>query len=251
MPPYIKILGTRINIVDKKELEAIIIRAVKQHKHTLIFNVNLQCLNLCYEQPALRSIMNQNDIVFCDGAGVRLAARLKGHRLPPRITYADWIWELATFCEREDISLYFLGGRPGVAARASNVILSRFPKLQIKGTHHGYFDKGVKSRENRGVIEAINHTRADILIAGLGMPLQEYWLKENWEQLDVHVALSGGAIFDYIAGDLKRAPRWMTQNGLEWLGRLIIEPRRLWRRYLIGLPLFFWRFSKEFWQEIN
>jgi N-acetylglucosaminyldiphosphoundecaprenol N-acetyl-beta-D-mannosaminyltransferase len=77
------------------------------------------------------------------------------------------------------------------------------------------------------------------------MPLQERWLMENWDHIDANVALTGGAVFDYVSGELQRAPRWMTDNGLEWLGRLLIEPRRLWKRYLIGNPLFIWRVLKQ------
>jgi N-acetylglucosaminyldiphosphoundecaprenol N-acetyl-beta-D-mannosaminyltransferase len=75
----------------------------------------------------------------------------------------------------------------------------------------------------------------------MGMPIQELWLEENWDRVNANIALTGGAVFDYISGDLKRAPHWMTDHGLEWLGRLIIEPRRLWKRYMIGNPLFLWR----------
>lgn len=91
------------------------------------------------------------------------------------------------------------------------------------------------------VIEKINKVRPNILLVGFGMPVQEYWLQENWEKIDTNIALTGGAVFDYLSGELRRAPRWMTDHGLEWLGRLIIEPRRLWKRYIIGLPLFFLR----------
>jgi N-acetylglucosaminyldiphosphoundecaprenol N-acetyl-beta-D-mannosaminyltransferase len=83
------------------------------------------------------------------------------------------------------------------------------------------------------------------MIVGFGMPMQEQWLMENWDRLDVRVVIAGGAIFDFISGDLKRAPMWMNDHGLEWLGRLLIEPRRLWKRYIIGNPLFFARVLGE------
>lgn len=117
----------------------------------------------------------------------------------------------------------------------------KYPQFQVVGTHDGYFDKSVDSQENQMVIEKINKVRPNILLVGFGMPVQEYWLQENWEKIDTNIALTGGAVFDYLSGELRRAPRWMTDHGLEWLGRLIIEPRRLWKRYIIGLPLFFLR----------
>ena len=91
------------------------------------------------------------------------------------------------------------------------------------------------------MIEGINAAKPDLLIVGLGMPLQERWLADNWSSIDAGVALTAGATFDYISGELRRAPRWMTDNGLEWLGRLLLEPGRLWKRYIIGNPIFFWR----------
>jgi N-acetylglucosaminyldiphosphoundecaprenol N-acetyl-beta-D-mannosaminyltransferase len=95
--------------------------------------------------------------------------------------------------------------------------------------------------ENQAVIQAINAAKPDILIVGLGTLHQEHWLKENWHSLEAHVALAVGAAFDYVSGEVARGPRWMTDNGLEWLSRLVVEPRRLWRRYVIGNPLFLWR----------
>jgi N-acetylglucosaminyldiphosphoundecaprenol N-acetyl-beta-D-mannosaminyltransferase len=95
------------------------------------------------------------------------------------------------------------------------------------------------------VLQAINATSPDILLVGLGMPIQERWLMENWGFVKAKVALPVGALFDYLAGEIPRAPHWMTDHGLEWLGRLIVEPRRLWRRYLLGNPRFLWLVLKQ------
>jgi N-acetylglucosaminyldiphosphoundecaprenol N-acetyl-beta-D-mannosaminyltransferase len=110
--------------------------------------------------------------------------------------------------------------------------------LRIVGVFHGYFNKSAGGKENEKVIAQINRCHPDVLIVGFGMPLQEKWLAENLSKLEIKVAMPGGAVFDYMSGRIRRAPRWMTDHGLEWLGRLLIEPRRLWRRYLIGNPLF-------------
>jgi N-acetylglucosaminyldiphosphoundecaprenol N-acetyl-beta-D-mannosaminyltransferase len=95
------------------------------------------------------------------------------------------------------------------------------------------------------VIQAINKAQPDVLLVGFGQPLQELWLDEHWDAVNVQAAIAVGALFSYVAGDVRRAPRWMTDHGLEWLGRLLIEPRRLWQRYLIGLPVFFARVLAE------
>jgi N-acetylglucosaminyldiphosphoundecaprenol N-acetyl-beta-D-mannosaminyltransferase len=123
------------------------------------------------------------------------------------------------------------------------------PDLRIAGVRHGYFDHRAGSPENGLVVAEINAARPDILLVGLGMPLQERWLMENLHGLDVGAALTGGAVFDYASGKLRRGPRLLTANGLEWLARLIVEPRRLWRRYLLGNPLFLARVIGQRWRK--
>ena len=155
------------------------------------------------------------------------------------------MWKLAEFSVENGHSIFFLGAKPGVAEKASEKLRFRYPDLMISGIHHGYFNKDENSLENRRVIRAINESQPDILLVAFGMPLQEKWLMANWDKVHAHVALTGGAVFDYISGSLQRGPRWMTDHGLEWLARLLIEPRRLWKRYLIGNPLFIYRVLRE------
>ncbi|MGC9399875.1 MAG: WecB/TagA/CpsF family glycosyltransferase [Anaerolineae bacterium] len=211
----------------------------------IVLSGNVHSFNLAYRQLWLRSFFNQANVVRLDGAGVRLGAWILGHQTPSRMTWADFAWDLAEFAEPRGFTFFFLGARPGVADKAAAKLKIRFPNLRIVGTHHGYFDKTPGSAENEAVIEQINAVKPNILIIGFGMPLQERWLMENWDRINANVALTGGAVFDYVSGELRRAPRWMTDNGLEWLGRLLIEPRRLWKRYLIGNPLFLWRVLKQ------
>jgi N-acetylglucosaminyldiphosphoundecaprenol N-acetyl-beta-D-mannosaminyltransferase len=235
----VNMLGVGVDPLTVEELHAEIGRLVRSGERGLVLNANAHCLNLCYEDPKLRDFLNGAEVVFCDGAGVMLAARVLGRRLPARITYADWAWQLAAFVESEGFSLYFLGARPGVAQAAARRLKERYPTLEIVGVHHGYFD------HSEAVVEEINAAAPDILLVGLGMPLQEYWLMENWHRLDAGVALTGGAVFDYVSGRLRRGPHLLTSSGFEWLARLLIEPRRLWRRYLVGNPLFLLRVLKQ------
>ena len=216
-------------------------RLIREGGGGLVLNANVRCLILCYGDPALRAFLNGADVVFCDGAGVMLAARLLGGRIPERITYADWAWRLAAFAEAQGLSLYLLGARPGVAEAAARRLRSRHPGLEIAGVRHGYFDRAAGSQENEAVLAGINAASPDILLVGLGMPLQERWLMHNRDRLNAGVALTGGAVFDYVSGGLRRGPRVLTDNSFEWLARLLVEPRRLWRRYLFGIPLFFVR----------
>ena len=220
-------------------------RLVRGGRRGLVLNVNAHCLNLCYEDPRLRDFLNGAEAVLCDGAGVMLAARILGERIPQRITYADWIWQLADLASARGFSLYFLGARPGVAREAARRLRKRYPDLEIVGVRHGYFDHSAGAAENEAVVEEINASAPDILLVGLGMPLQERWLMENIERLDAGVVLTGGAVFDYVSGRLRRGPRFLTDSGFEWLARLLVEPRRLWRRYLLGNPLFLLRVLRQ------
>jgi N-acetylglucosaminyldiphosphoundecaprenol N-acetyl-beta-D-mannosaminyltransferase len=241
----VNVLGVGVDPVSVAELHARILGIVCEGGHALVLHVNAHGLNLCYRDPALRSFFNAASVVFSDGAGVVLAARILGQHLPERITYADWAWQLAAFAERENLSLFFLGARPGVAERAVACLKERHPNLKVVGAHHGYFDQDPGSPENEAVLKEINASRPDVLLVGFGMPLQERWLMHIWDRVDARVALTGGAVFDYVSGELKRGPRILTDNGFEWFARFLIEPKRLWRRYVIGNPLFLSRVLKQ------
>lgn len=244
-PSSIDILGVHVHPLTVSELHDRIAQAIEGHRHELVLNVNVHCLNLAAENPWLRDFLNRSEIVFCDGAGVILGARILGHAIPERITYADWTWQLANFAEQHGYSLFFLGAKPGIAQKAADNLRAVHPNLIIAGVQDGYFEKSPGHPQNQAVISAINDARPHILLIGMGMPLQEEWLCQNWDRIQTNVALTGGAVFDYLSGELTRAPRWMTDNGLEWLGRLVIEPQRLWKRYLVGNPQFIWRVLKQ------
>lgn len=235
----VNLLGIAVDPLTVAQLHDEIAGIVEAGDKALVLNVNVHAMNLAYRQPWLRDLFNAARVVFCDGAGVMLGARLLGETIPQRITYADWMWQLAGFAQSRSYSLFFLGAQEGIAERAAGELLARFPALRIVGTHHGYFAK--TGPENERVIELINSARPNILVVAFGMPLQERWLCENWEKIEANVFLTGGACFDYVAGAVSRCPRWMADNGLEWLYRLLIEPRRMFTRYVIGNPLFIWR----------
>jgi N-acetylglucosaminyldiphosphoundecaprenol N-acetyl-beta-D-mannosaminyltransferase len=241
----VNVLGIDVDPLSVAELHAKILGIVREEGHALVLHANVHGLNLSYRDPELRSFFNDAPVVFCDGAGVRLGARILGRSLPQRITYADWAWQLMDFAEKENLSFFFLGARPGVAKKAAARLKERYPNLKIAGIHHGYFDRTPGNPENEAVLREINAAKPDVLLVGFGMPLQERWLMQNWDKVDARVALTGGAVFDYVSGELKRGPRILTDNGFEWLARLLIEPQRLWRRYVVGNPLFLLRVLKQ------
>lgn len=241
----INVLGVRVGDVSVHQLHDHITSSITQNKRCVIPNVNVHCINIAFNQPWLRAFLNDAPFVFVDGYGVILGAYLLGYRLTHRITYAEWMWKLSEFCAQNGFSLYFLGAMPGVADRAAAVLSARHPDLMIKGVQHGYFNRSNGSKENRAIIDAINAKKPNILVVGFGMPLQEQWLLENWGSLDVNVGLTGGAVFDYVSGDMRRGPRLLTDHGFEWMARFVLEPGRLWKRYIIGNPLFLLRVVRQ------
>lgn len=241
----ITVLGVRFHPLTSDEILSIVQHTVERRGRARIANVNVYGMNLAFEQIWLRDFFNHAEVVFCDGAGVALAAQILGHPPFERVTYADWMWQVGALAAARGFTLFLLGAKEDIAEKAAEKLRERFPTVKIVGTHHGYFNHVVESEENQRVLQRINTAAPDILVLGFGMPLQERWLMENWDALNARVGLTGGAVFDYVSGTLRRGPSWMTDNGLEWLARLIIEPRRLWRRYLIGNPLFFWRVLRQ------
>ena len=239
------ILGVRVDALRLDNVLDMITRTINARERAIITYANIHTLNLAHELSWFRAFLNRSDVVFCDGFGVKWGARLLGAWIPERFTAPDWMARLAEAACQNDFSLFFIGARPGVAWQAAEHLQSHFPKLRIVGVHHGYFDRTSGSAENELAIQAINAVKPNMLVVGFGMPFQERWLLENWDRLDANVALTAGAVFDYLSGTLPRAPGWMTDHGMEWLGRLFVEPRRLWRRYLIGNPLFLYRLLRQ------
>jgi N-acetylglucosaminyldiphosphoundecaprenol N-acetyl-beta-D-mannosaminyltransferase len=201
-----------------------------------VMYVNAHVLNQSQAMPELRAALEASDLVYCDGYGVRLAAKALDVEIPHRMTGADWIWDLAALCEASGQSLYLLGSEPEVSREAADRLNRWYPRLEVAGCHHGYFEPG--SAHDERVIEDINLRRPDIVLVGMGTPKQELWVDHNAERIGAGVVWTVGALFDYVSGRVPRAPAWLADNGLEWIFRLAIEPQRMWRRYLLGNPVF-------------
>lgn len=240
----ISVLDVRIHKITLDQLFSSILAFALSPEKQIIAHVNIKAINLAYHLPWYRDFLNKSDLVFCDGVGVALGAKILGHaiQLQHRMTCPDWIERLALVCEQNEVSMFLLAGRPGVAKNAIRKLLKIAPQLEV-ASHHGFFEK--QGDENQRVIEQINRFNPGILYVGMGMPLQEKWIIENADKLNTRLIMPLGACLDFYVGEVARAPRWMTDHGFEWLGRLLIEPHRLWKRYLIGNPLFIWRVFKQ------
>jgi N-acetylglucosaminyldiphosphoundecaprenol N-acetyl-beta-D-mannosaminyltransferase len=237
------IFDIRIDLAQPAELLRTISGWASERRTRRVMYVNAHVVNQSRATPGLSDALRRADLVYCDGYGVRLAARVLNRPVPHRMTGADWIWGLATLCELSGQPIYLLGSEPPLAREAAERLKRGYPRLEVVGAHHGFFD--LDSPHNERVIEHINAHRPRIVLVGMGTPKQELWVDRYADRLDGAVVWTVGALFDYVSGHMPRAPRWLADNGFEWIFRLAMEPQRMWRRYLLGNPVFLSRVLSE------
>ena len=228
--------GLPVDSVSIKEIAPELIRLAKNPKDQPYFvtYLNAHCANLALEDKKYRKILKQADLVYADGFGIVLAARLFGYKLQGRLTAKDFFDDFCQKVQKDGLSLYFLGAKKSIVDKITKVLKENHPDLKILGSHHGYFGK----EQEKNIIEEINLLKPDFLLLGLGASKQEQWLKKNLIHLKVKVSWCVGGLFDFISEEKLRCPKWLGDLGFEWLFRLLTEPKRLWKRYLLELPLF-------------
>jgi len=239
----VTILGVDVSVVDSEALTERIIESIRKGERRIFPYVNIHAVNIAYREPRFAGMLNAGGNAYCDGEGVRLGAMILGRKLPRRIVLTYYFWDLCAALEREGASIFLLGSRPEIVARAVEETLRRHPQLKVAGSHHGYFAK--QGAESEAIVRQVNDSGADVLFVGFGMPLQEYWIADHATGLEARAILPCGSMIDYAAGARHLTPRWMGDHGLEWVYRLLQEPSRLWTRYLIGNPLFVLRVLRQ------
>lgn len=187
----------------------------------LVVTANPIMLCQALRDPEFRALLDDADLITPDGHGILWAARKLGGSLPERVTGIDLVHAL--FQHRPDAGYFFLGGKPGVADAAAERVRHENPAVKILGTHHGYF----RREEEEQVVSQIKASGASILFACMGSPAQEKFISRNCRKLGVRVGIGLGGVLDVLAGRVPRAPERFQRMGIEWLYRLIREPRRL------------------------
>lgn len=241
--PTVRLLGLRITVIDPAGMVEEIARLVARPGCALVNNVNVNACNLAFDLPEFRRILNESEVVFCDGFGVKLGARLLGVKLGARMTPPDWIDGLFRRGVAEGWSFYFIGDEPGVAERFSAAARERHPGLRVAGTHPGYFELG--SEADAAAVRAIRDLRPDVVLTAMGMPRQEIWADRARGGLDHGVLIATGALFRWYTGIERRAPKWLSEHGGEGVYRLAKNPVRHFRRYALGVPRFLFRALRE------
>jgi exopolysaccharide biosynthesis WecB/TagA/CpsF family protein len=238
----IEIFGVPVARLTASQALGEIKRLEEREAPSLVAYANAHTLNLAHGSPWFRDLLRRADLVLNDGAGVGIAARLQRRPFPENLNGSDFNPRILEVAVAAGWPVFFLGARPGVSDRAAAALRARIPGLEVAGTHSGYFD----SQDD--VVWRIRFSGATLLMVAMGNPLQERWLAENLEATGASIGVGVGAFFDFISGEVHRAPSWMNRLGIEWVYRLAQEPRRMWRRYLFGNPLFLWR---VLWQLIS
>jgi N-acetylglucosaminyldiphosphoundecaprenol N-acetyl-beta-D-mannosaminyltransferase len=231
-----EVMGLRLHNIHRSAIIARVVEAVEENGRLLVVNANAHCVTLSQREPWLRALFAEADIAFCDGAGVQLATKILRGFTPHRTTPPEWI---GAVLERlgPKARVFWLGGEPDVALQAAAAYEARYDVVTV-GVQHGFFDASPGSAESRAILARINEIAPTIILLNMGMPRQERWVRDNWPDLRTGVVITAGALVDHAAGRVHRPPRWIANLGIEWLVRLMREPRRLWRRYLLGLPVF-------------
>lgn len=229
--PTIKLFGHAI--LDTDRMTAIDALLARPGKTTAAF-VNAHCVNVAAQSSEYSAALRAASVLLPDGSGLNMAARMVGRRFAENLNGTDLFPPLCRAAARLGKSVYFLGAEPGVAEKAAATAMSKAPGLKIAGVQHGFFD----SADTDAVINRINDSGADILLVAMGVPMQDIWLNRNRWRLKPALAMGVGAMFDFHAGKVSRAPRALRALGQEWVWRLAVEPRRMAKRYLVGNPVF-------------
>ncbi len=227
MSHRIDILGVPFRPMTEGQTRKEIAEWLKRRENARIFTPNPDILMKARKDRELRRALEGAELLLPDGVGVILASHLLRTPLPQRITGIDTAEWLLSCAAKKGLSVYFLGGKLGVAESAANRLKKRFPNLRIAGMHHGYFDKRRDSRENRQVVARIRAAAPDLLFVCFGCPAQERWIAENTPTLpSLRLSMGLGGCLDVWSGQKRRAPAAFQRTGTEWLFRALREPRR-------------------------
>ncbi len=219
------------NVTREEAVQRVISLLAQPERKGYVVTPNSEIVYMCRKQPGLLEALNDAYLVLPDGIGVIYAGKILKRPLKGKVAGIDFASRLMEEMAHRGDSLFLLGAKPGVAALAGERLQQKYPGLHICGVHDGYF------KEDGSVIREVNESGAKVLFVCLGAPKQEHWMQDHMNQLNVQLMVGLGGSLDVFSGQVKRAPDVWVKLGLEWLYRLIREPRRIGR--MCKLPLFF------------
>ena len=224
------------NMTMSEAVEAIVRQLDSTYTQHVCF-INPHCANLAVQEPHYRAILKRTTYTLADGIGLKIAGKLIGQPIKQNVNGTDLFPRLCEELAGTGQGIFLLGGHPGVPERVRDWIHSHYPEVTVSGWQHGYFS----DTQEQQVIQDIADSGARLLLVAFGVPRQENWIDQHLDQTGVAVAMGVGGLFDFYSGRLPRAPQWLREIGGEWLYRLYQEPRRMWKRYIIGNIVFLFR----------
>ncbi len=232
-----QLLGISFINEPKDKVLAELSASLENKRQQQLFFINAHCLNIAYQDAQYRETLSGADWVLPDGVGVKFGCLMHKTELQENLNGTDLFPHLCALLQEKGLSAYFLGGADGVAEKVVSWVQTHYPALNISGYHHGYLDDA----SSEAVIKEINERKTSVLFVAMGVPRQELWLAKYQDKLDVQLSLAVGGLFDFYSQSIPRAPQWLRNLNGEWIWRLYQEPKRMWRRYILGNPLFLWR----------
>lgn len=242
--PATRVLGVPVSTINMGVAVRTILKWVAQRSSHYVCVRDVHGIMRAQDDAALMDIHHGAGLITPDGMPLVWIMRARGYKDASRVCGADLVAALCDASQAAGARHYFYGGKPGVAERMAQELVRRYPALQVVGTGTPPF-RAMTAEEDEAATQEITAAHPDIVWVGLSTPKQEYWMRDHVGRVPGATLLGIGAAFDFYAGDVKRAPRWMHHSGLEWLHRLISEPRRLWRRYLVLAPRFVVLFLRQ------
>lgn len=224
----VELFGLPFDVLDMEQTVQVVremVSAGTPHQHVVVNAAKVVELD---RDPALAAVIRKCDLVNADGVSIVWASKVLGKPLPERVAGIDLFERLVTTAAVDGRSVFFLGARAEVVEDVASVLSRRHPDLVVAGLHDGFWD------DDAAIIAEVRAAAPDYLFLAIPSPRKEFWLNEHLMDLGVPFVMGVGGSFDVIAGRVRRAPRWVQRIGMEWSWRLAQEPRRMWRRYLLG-----------------
>ncbi|MFQ3549752.1 MAG: WecB/TagA/CpsF family glycosyltransferase [Armatimonadota bacterium] len=235
----VEILGVKIDIIDMYRAVEQVCSFVQSGTAHIIVTADAYNIVTCKNDPEFKKIVNNADLVTADGAGILKGSKILGCPIPYKVSGIDLLEEICKTASKEGFGVYLLGAAPTIAEKAAEKLKEKYPGLIISGVRDGYFTE----TDEEKIVNEIKSSGAKVLFVGMGIPKQEKWISKHLDNLGVSVAMGVGGSFDVISGNIQRAPKWMQKHGLEWLYRIIKDPKKIYK--VSVLPKFVMMVYKE------
>lgn len=225
-----EILNTYVDVVSMQETLEKVEQIIKVRKPTQHVVINASKVNLMERDEELREIVNACPLINADGASIVWAAKQLGVPLKERVTGIDLFLKLVELSNEKGYSIYLFGAKEEIVTKVKNIFEEKYPNIKIVGYRNGYFTEADEPQ----IAADMKESGADMMFVAFSSPKKEYWIKKYLNEINIPFVMGVGGSFDVVAGVTERAPEWMQKHGLEWLYRFLQEPKRMWRRYIIG-----------------